>query len=67
MQLFNSVKVQQKTIQDKLRDAGPLERKREKALKSLNKSDFLDLLQKNKGSDDKVTLKYSRKTGIFFF
>lgn len=47
VQLFNSVKIQQKTIQDKLREAGPLERKREKALKSLNKSDFLELLQGN--------------------
>ncbi len=48
MQLFNSVKIQQKTIQDKLREAGPLERKREKALKSLNKSDFLELLKGGK-------------------
>ena len=32
-------------MQDRLREAGPLERKREKALKSMNKSDFLDLLQ----------------------
>merc|ERR1712071_654755 len=32
VQLFNSVKLHQKTIQDRLREAGPLERKREKAL-----------------------------------
>jgi len=32
-------------MQDRLREAGPLERKREKALNSMNKSDFLDLLQ----------------------
>lgn len=48
VQLFNSVKIQQKTIQDKLRDAGPLERKREKALKSLNKEDFFELLKGGK-------------------
>merc|ERR1712071_50340 len=45
VQLFNSVKTQQKTMQDRLREAGPLERKREKALNSMNKSDFLALLQ----------------------
>lgn len=48
VQLFNSVKIQQKTIQDKLREAGPLERKREKALKSLNKEDFFELLKGGK-------------------
>ncbi len=57
MQLFNSVKIQQKTIQDKLREAGPLERKREKALKSINKSDFLELLGGNRGKVD-VGVKY---------
>lgn len=49
VQLFNSVKIQQKTIQDKLRRAGPLERKREKVLESINKSDFLQLLEGGKG------------------
>lgn len=58
VQLFNSVKVQQKTIQDRLREAGPLERKREKALKSMNKSDFLDLLQRNKPAGDVTSTLY---------
>ncbi|KAI9565014.1 hypothetical protein GHT06_008756 [Daphnia sinensis] len=52
VQLFNSVKIQQKTIQDKLREAGPLERKREKALKSLNKEDFYDLLKGGKRQEE---------------
>lgn len=55
VQLFNSVKIQQKTIQDKLREAGPLERKREKALKSIDKSDFLELLKGGKKGKTNVT------------
>ena len=47
VQLFNSVKTQQKVIQEKLRSAGPLERKREKVLKSFDKSEFLDMLSKS--------------------
>jgi len=57
VQLFNSVKTHQKTMQNRLQEAGPLERKREKALKSINKSDFLDLLQggsKNKKVKDEA-------------
>lgn len=50
VQLFNSVKIQQKTIKDKLRSAGPLEREKEKALKSIDKNDFMDLLQGKKPS-----------------
>ena len=60
MQLFNSVKIQQKSIQDKLREAGPLERKREKALKSINKSDFLELLGGNRGKTQVIQI-------LFFF
>ena len=55
VQLFNSVKAQQKNIQERLREAGPLERKREKALKSISKDDFMNLLTKQGNSKDKVT------------
>ena len=58
MQLFNSVKMQQKTIQDTLKAAGPLERKREKALQSFDKSEFLNLLN---GSSGQVHIKVTRK------
>ncbi|XP_057370322.1 RRP15-like protein [Daphnia carinata] len=62
VQLFNSVKIQQKTIQDKLKEAGPLERKREKALKSLNKEDFFELLKG--GKRVKAEVKTERPTNV---
>jgi len=43
--LFNAVKQQQKTIQSKLKEAGGSERKREKVMKSVSKSSFLDILK----------------------
>lgn len=50
MQLFNAVKQQQSEINKKLSDAGPLERKREQVLKSIDKSTFLDVLMGNSKS-----------------
>ncbi|KAL6442202.1 hypothetical protein ACFW04_002463 [Cataglyphis niger] len=44
VQLFNAVKQQQTSINTKLSQAGPLERKREQALKSIDKNAFLDIL-----------------------
>lgn len=44
MQLFNAVKLQQTDISKKLSQAGPLERKREQVLKSIDKNAFLDIL-----------------------
>ncbi|XP_017883034.1 RRP15-like protein [Ceratina calcarata] len=44
VQLFNAVKEQQGEINKKLKEAGPLERKREQVLKSIDKSSFLDVL-----------------------
>lgn len=44
VQLFNAVRQQQKEIEDKLVEAGPLERKREKALKNIDRQAFLDVL-----------------------
>ena len=64
VQLFNSVKTHQKTMQNRLQEAGPLERKREKALKSINKSDFLDLLQG--GSKNKKVRKARRILAFFY-
>uniref|UniRef100_A0A2M4BV05 RRP15-like protein n=1 Tax=Anopheles marajoara TaxID=58244 RepID=A0A2M4BV05_9DIPT len=44
VQLFNAVRKQQKEVSDKLEEAGKLEYKREKVLKSLNKKEFLNAL-----------------------
>uniref|UniRef100_A0A182NFM3 RRP15-like protein n=1 Tax=Anopheles dirus TaxID=7168 RepID=A0A182NFM3_9DIPT len=44
VQLFNAVRQQQKVVNQKLADAGNLEYKREKVLRSLNKKEFLDVL-----------------------
>uniref|UniRef100_A0A182PAC0 RRP15-like protein n=1 Tax=Anopheles epiroticus TaxID=199890 RepID=A0A182PAC0_9DIPT len=44
VQLFNAVRQQQKKVNEKLQDAGKLEYKREKVLKSLNRKEFLDVL-----------------------
>ncbi|CAK9822675.1 RRP15-like protein [Anthophora retusa] len=44
VQLFNAVKQQQGEINKKLSEAGPLERKREQVLKSIDKNTFLDVL-----------------------
>lgn len=44
VQLFNAVKQQQGEINKKLSEAGPLERKREQVLRSIDKTKFLDVL-----------------------
>ncbi|XP_043788820.1 RRP15-like protein [Apis laboriosa] len=44
VQLFNAVKQQQGEINKKLSEAGPLERKREQVLRSIDKTKFLDIL-----------------------
>ncbi|XP_052867173.1 RRP15-like protein [Anopheles cruzii] len=44
VQLFNAVRNQQKDVNQKLEEAGKLEYKRDKVLKSLNKKEFLNAL-----------------------
>lgn len=44
VQLFNAVRQQQKDIDKRLEEAGPLERKREMVLKNIDKRAFLDVL-----------------------
>lgn len=48
VQLFNAVKMQQKDVTKKLEEAGPLEVRKEKALKSIDKRAFLDVLMGEK-------------------
>lgn len=45
MQLFNAVKKQQKTREDKLKKVGGSQRKRAKVEASLTKGNFLDMLK----------------------
>ncbi|XP_044746989.1 RRP15-like protein [Coccinella septempunctata] len=44
VQLFNAVRAQQKDINKKLDEAGPLEVRKEKVMKSIDKNTFLDAL-----------------------
>ncbi|XP_050070616.1 RRP15-like protein [Anopheles maculipalpis] len=44
VQLFNAVRQQQKEVNRRLEEAGKLEYKRDKVLKSLNRKEFLDVL-----------------------
>uniref|UniRef100_A0A1B6L4B1 RRP15-like protein n=1 Tax=Graphocephala atropunctata TaxID=36148 RepID=A0A1B6L4B1_9HEMI len=44
VQLFNAVREHQKTLEKDLEDAGPIEHKKDKVLKSLDKRAFLDVL-----------------------
>jgi len=53
VQLFNAVKKQQKDIDTKLQDAGPLEVKRDKVLKSIDKREFLNVLMGDKSQSVK--------------
>ena len=52
VQLFNAVKKQQKSTEEKLKEAGSSELKRERVMKSVSKGEFLDML---KGSTSNVT------------
>lgn len=52
VQLFNAVRNQQKDIERKMSDAGPLERKKDKVMKSLDKTKFLDKLMGQSKSDN---------------
>lgn len=48
VQLFNAVRAQQKDIDKKLKEAGPLEVRKEKVMKSIDKRAFLDVLMGEK-------------------
>lgn len=62
VQLFNAVKQQQLDLDKKLSEAGPLERKREKVLKSIDKSAFLDGLMGGSKSIPVTNTKTETKT-----
>lgn len=52
VQLFNTVRNQQKEIEKQIEEAGPLERKKEKVIKSLDKNKFLDILMGQSKSEN---------------
>lgn len=58
VQLFNAVKMQQKDLNNKLKEAGPLEVRKEKVLKNLDKRTFLDTLmgEKSQKLDDNTVV-----------
>jgi len=59
VQLFNAVREQQICISKKISQAGPLERKREQVLKSIDKNAFLDILM---GDSKSISVDKSDKT-----
>lgn len=61
VQLFNAVKTQQKDLSTKLKEAGPLEVKKDKVLKNLDKRAFLDTLmgEKSQKLEDSTVTKES--------
>lgn len=64
VQLFNAVKMQQKDISKKLKDAGPLEIRKEKVLKNIDKRAFLDVLmgEKSQKVDDEKSHKNKKES-----
>ncbi|XP_060520936.1 RRP15-like protein [Cylas formicarius] len=62
VQLFNAVRTQQKDISKKLEEAGPLEVRKEKVLKSIDKRAFLDVLMGEKSTrvDEAVKTKENK-------
>uniref|UniRef100_A0A3B5AU39 RRP15-like protein n=1 Tax=Stegastes partitus TaxID=144197 RepID=A0A3B5AU39_9TELE len=49
VQLFNAVRKHQKTVDDKVKEAGGSERKKAKVLSSVSKKDFIDVLRRAEG------------------
>ncbi|CAI5678402.1 RRP15-like protein [Oreochromis niloticus] len=49
VQLFNAVRKHQKTVEEKVKDAGGSDRKKAKILGSVSKKDFIDVLRREEG------------------
>lgn len=50
VQFFNAVRIQQKDLEEKLAEAGPLDSRKDAVLKNIDKSKFLDVLMSGKRS-----------------
>lgn len=57
MQLFNAVRKHQKTIDDQVKEVGGSERKKAKLLSSVSKKDFIDVLRRTDGKQERKTEK----------
>ena len=68
MQLFNAVKQQQRKVEEKLDEAGSSFRRQEKALQSLNKKQFMDVLKgmapKPAGDENEVEVKTEKDDNV---
>lgn len=64
VQLFNAVKMQQKDVNKKLEEAGPLEVRKERVLKSIDKSAFLDVLMGEKSQKVDKLIEGSKNKSI---
>lgn len=61
VQLFNAVTTQQKDIDQKLQEAGPLDVKRDKVMRNIDKRTFLDVLMGEKSQNVEETVKKINK------
>lgn len=64
VQLFNAVKNQQQQLKSKLEEAGPLEIRKEKVMKSMDKNTFLDKLMSEKSENVEETIKKSASNRV---
>ncbi|XP_064804881.1 RRP15-like protein [Oncorhynchus masou masou] len=61
VQLFNAVRKHQKTVDEKVKEAGGSERKKAKLLSSVSKKDFINVLRGTEGGSE-VLIKTERQT-----
>ncbi|TKS81567.1 RRP15-like protein [Collichthys lucidus] len=57
VQLFNAVRKHQKTVDDKVKEVGGSERKKAKLLSSVSKKDFINVLRRADGKQERKTEK----------
>nr|XP_020477986.1 RRP15-like protein [Monopterus albus] len=55
VQLFNAVRKHQKTMDDKVKEVGGLERKKARILSSVSKKDFIDVLRRTAGGEGQTS------------
>ncbi|XP_062584565.1 RRP15-like protein [Saccostrea cucullata] len=61
VQLFNAVRKQQKVLDEKMKEVGSSETKREKVEKSMTKGKFLDILKSAESKPEQVEIKKEEK------
>jgi len=63
VQLFNAVRKQQKTVEDKLKEAGSSVRRQDNVLKSVSKGTFLDMLKGKNSGDTNISTDIKVESG----